>query len=305
MFRIRFHGRGGQGLKVASRILGSAFFASGYEVQDAPRYGAERRGAPVFAYVRASRHAINERGIITDPDLVVVADDTLLPLAAAAVLQGVSARTVMLLNTAATRDAWRERLKLAGPVVAIAAGKADADDGHTAYAGAACAGAAARLVGIIGAAALERAVRQEVSAFGATAVEQTLAQALHAYDACAPHAGLVHEGAAHDARHDAPPAWIYLSAEPAQAAAPDIATPGTSARVNTGAWRVMRPVIDLSRCNRCSWICSTYCPDSAIRVDADHTPHIDYDHCKGCLVCTTVCPPHAIGAVPETGQAAQ
>ena len=55
MYRIRFHGRGGQGMKTASRILGSAFFAEGYEVQDAPRYGAERRGAPIFAYVRAAR----------------------------------------------------------------------------------------------------------------------------------------------------------------------------------------------------------------------------------------------------------
>ena len=71
MFRIRFHGRGGQGMKTASRILGSAFFLEGYEVQDAPRYGAERRGAPIFAYVRASRKAINERGVIQHPDLVV------------------------------------------------------------------------------------------------------------------------------------------------------------------------------------------------------------------------------------------
>ena len=33
MFRIRFHGRGGQGVKTASRMLGTAFFLEGYEVQ--------------------------------------------------------------------------------------------------------------------------------------------------------------------------------------------------------------------------------------------------------------------------------
>ena len=59
MYRIRFHGRGGQGMKTASRILGSAFFGAGYEVQDAPRYGAERPGAPIFAYVREARETIN------------------------------------------------------------------------------------------------------------------------------------------------------------------------------------------------------------------------------------------------------
>jgi pyruvate ferredoxin oxidoreductase gamma subunit len=32
MFRIRFHGRGGQGMKTASRILGSAAFQAGFLV---------------------------------------------------------------------------------------------------------------------------------------------------------------------------------------------------------------------------------------------------------------------------------
>jgi pyruvate ferredoxin oxidoreductase gamma subunit len=58
-------------------------------------------------------------------------------------------------------------------------------------------------------------------------------------------------------------------------------------------------VIDLEHCNRCSWICATLCPDSAIRVDAQRTPRIDLEHCKGCLVCVAVCPPHAIRAVAE------
>lgn len=32
MYRIRLHGRGGQGVKTAGRMLGSAFFLSGREV---------------------------------------------------------------------------------------------------------------------------------------------------------------------------------------------------------------------------------------------------------------------------------
>ncbi len=54
MYRIRIHGRGGQGIKMASRVLGTALFRSGFTVQDAPIYGAERRGAPIFSYVRAA-----------------------------------------------------------------------------------------------------------------------------------------------------------------------------------------------------------------------------------------------------------
>lgn len=64
MYRIRFHGRGGQRVKTASQILGTAFFLEGFEVQNAPRYGAERRGAPIFAYVRAARAPILERGVM-------------------------------------------------------------------------------------------------------------------------------------------------------------------------------------------------------------------------------------------------
>ncbi|NIP29808.1 MAG: hypothetical protein GTO02_05940, partial [Candidatus Dadabacteria bacterium] len=67
----------------------NAFFLEGFEVQDAPRYGAERRGAPIFAYVRASKQPIYERGIIKRPDLVIVADETLVPIPASGVLSGI------------------------------------------------------------------------------------------------------------------------------------------------------------------------------------------------------------------------
>jgi pyruvate ferredoxin oxidoreductase gamma subunit len=86
-------------------------------------------------------------------------------------------------------------------------------------------------------------------------------------------------------------------------AAPDVSRPASSELASTGTWRTLRPVIDYERCNRCSWVCSTLCPDSAIRVEADHTPRIDYDHCKGCMVCVAVCPPHAIRAEREAQDA--
>lgn len=299
MFRIRLHGRGGQGMKTASCILGDAFFAEGYEVQDAPRYGAERRGAPIFAYVRADRGAINERGIIARPDLVVVADETLVPVPAAGVLQGVRAETVLLINSAESPAKWRERLKIECPVVTLPVRDQTTDRAELPYIGAVCAGAAARLIGIIRRESLERAIATELAAHGAEVVARNVEQALAAFDALAPHAGLVKEGRIIAAAGHTPPQWIELAAESAETAAPDIHATTTSVKAATGLWRVMRPVIDYEHCNKCSWICSTFCPDSAIAVDADHTPRIDYDHCKGCLVCVAVCPPHAIRAIPE------
>ena len=299
MFRIRFHGRGGQGMKTAGQILGTAFFVEGFEVQDAPRYGAERRGAPIFAYVRADRQPIKERGVITRPDLVIVADETLVPVPAAGVLQGVTGRTVLLLNSTEPAESWRQRLKFAGTVLTLPAAGSAADRAALAFIGAVCAGAAARLVGVVRRESLAAAIRAEIARYGEVAVEQNLEQALAAFDAMAAHAGVVAAGAGIGAESYAPPQWIDLPFDPARVSAPDIHATATSELVGTGLWRTLRPVIDYEHCNRCSWICSTFCPDSAIRVEADHTPRVDYEHCKGCMVCVAVCPPHAIRAVPE------
>ena len=156
MYRIRFHGRGGQGVKTASRILGSAFFLEDFEVQDAPRYGAERRGAPIFAYVRASRQPILERGVITHPDLVVVIDETLLALPAAGALEGITESTVLLVKTSRDPAALRAELKIAGRLLPFPPLESGA--GALPLIAAAGAGAAARLTGAISEQALARAI---------------------------------------------------------------------------------------------------------------------------------------------------
>jgi pyruvate ferredoxin oxidoreductase gamma subunit len=299
MFRIRLHGRGGQGTKTASQILGTAFFLQGFEVQDAPRYGAERRGAPIFAYVRAARAPIGERGVITRPDLVVVADETLIPVPAAGVLQGVSARTVLLVNSAEPGETWQARLGLEGPVLAFPAGADVAERAEMPYVGAVCAGAAARLTGVISRDRLVAAMRNELGRHGEGTLEKNLARALAAFDAMGADAGRVVEGAGVSATAYRRPDWIDLPFDDARVSAPDIHAEATSEFARTGLWRTLRPVIDYALCNRCSWVCSTLCPDGAIRVEADRTPRVDYDQCKGCAVCVTVCPPHAISAIPE------
>jgi pyruvate ferredoxin oxidoreductase gamma subunit len=299
MFRIRFHGRGGQGVKTASRILGSAFFASGFEVQDAPRYGAERRGAPIFAYVRADHAPIRERGIIRNPDLVVVADDSLFSIPAAGVLQGLAPQTVLLINSHTAPELWRQRLNLAGPIVTLPASEAVADRAELPFVDSACAGAAARLVGVIDRETLAAAVDHELGSLGEALVARNLATALQAYDAMAADAGAVTAGGDIEAKRYQRPDWIALPFEDARVSAPAIHAAATSVEVRTGLWRTMRPVIDHDRCNRCWWVCSTFCPDSAISVDEDKRPVIDYDHCKGCMICVAKCPPHAIEAIPE------
>ncbi len=298
IYRIRFHGRGGQGMKTAGRILGTAFFLEGFQVQDAPRYGAERRGAPIFAFVRASREPVNERGMIHDPDLVIIADETLVMVPAAEVLHGVTGRTVLLIHSGESQEAWKERLAVAGPVFTLPTGGEVEDILQLRYVGVSCAGAAARLVGVISRSSLERAIRDELSHLGEAVIARNLAMAMEPYDLMAPHEGCVVPGAAISAVGYRQPDWVELPFDDARTSAPAVFAPTTSEMVKTGLWRTMRPVIDHSLCSRC-WLCSTYCPEGGITLDAEGYPHIDYDHCKGCLICMAQCPSHAIRSKPE------
>ena len=300
MYHIRLHGRGGQGMKTASRILGRAFFLEGFEVQDAPRYGAERRGAPIFAYVRASRQPIHERGIIRRPDLVMVADETLVTIPAAGVLAGVAGHTVILISSAVKPEVWQERLNFPGLVLTLPAGVQGEGSLELKFAGAAGTGAAARLSGVISRDSLAQAIREELAPLGEAVVAGNLGHALPAYDLMAEHRGCVTEGRESAAGAYERPQWVDLPFENAAISAPAIFVPATSEQVATGLWRTVRPVIDYALCHRCVWICSTLCPDSTISVNAEGYPQIDYEHCKGCLICMANCPSHAIRAVPES-----
>lgn len=304
MFRIRFHGRGGQGMKTASRILGTAFFLQGYEVQDAPRYGAERRGAPIFAYVRASRETIKERGIIPNPDLVIVADETLLLLPVAGVLQGVSGQSVLLIATDKPPEAWKKELNLQEAVLTLGSKAAPETRAGLPLVGTACVGAAARLVGVISQKTLEKAIREQLQPLGKAVVEKNLAQAALAYDQMEAYAGWVTEKAEPSADAYESPHWIDLPFEDARLSAPYIHAAATSLRVETGAWRSFRPVIDRDRCHQCR-LCQIFCPDGVISLDAAGYPEIDYEHCKGCLICLVQCPTRAIKAIPEQAAKAE
>jgi len=295
MYRIRFHGRGGQGMKTAGRILGTAFFRAGLEVQDAPRYGAERRGAPIFAYVRASRAPIFERGIISHPGLIVVADDHLPAMPGAGVLAGAGPQTVFLIHTNENASSWQERLNLQGPVLALPL----LPEEKQRFRGAACAGAAAALITELSEDLLSRAIEEELASLGQELVAASLEVARSAHAALARHRGIVKEGVPVSASDYIPPAWLGLACEQASLSAPAIHAAATSELSQTGLWRTERPVIDSSRCRGCWWICSTFCPEGAIAVDEMRRPQIDYAHCKGCLVCLAQCPAHAISAIPE------
>jgi len=78
MIEIRFHGRGGQGAVIASKILAAALFKEGKFAQAFPAFGAERRGAPVMAFTRFDKKPITRRSQVYEPDHVIVLDEPIL-----------------------------------------------------------------------------------------------------------------------------------------------------------------------------------------------------------------------------------
>ncbi|MDP3064492.1 MAG: 4Fe-4S binding protein [Chloroflexota bacterium] len=74
--------------------------------------------------------------------------------------------------------------------------------------------------------------------------------------------------------------------------------PGSTVEVETGSWRVNRPVIDFNRCVHCM-ICWLFCPDSSFEVKGQKLVGVDYQHCKGCGICAVECPRKCISMVPD------
>ncbi|HDI82582.1 pyruvate ferredoxin oxidoreductase [bacterium] len=78
MLEIRFHGRGGQGTVVASKMLAVGVAKEGKYVQAFPEFGVERRGAPVVAFIRIDEGPIYIKSKIYQPDHIVILDPTLI-----------------------------------------------------------------------------------------------------------------------------------------------------------------------------------------------------------------------------------
>lgn len=77
MIEIRWHGRGGQGVKTACEFVAAVAVHSGKFGQGFPEYGPERSGAPMKGFTRISADRIREHCSIYRPDVVLVLDESL------------------------------------------------------------------------------------------------------------------------------------------------------------------------------------------------------------------------------------
>ena len=95
---IRIHGRGGQGSVTCAELIAQAAISEDKYAQAFPSFGPERRGAPVQAFIRIDNNKqIRVRAGVTEPDIVVVLDPSLLDIVD--ITSGLKNGGLMVINT--------------------------------------------------------------------------------------------------------------------------------------------------------------------------------------------------------------
>ena len=121
LIKIVLLGRGGMGIVTACEIIAEAAYLSGnfIDVHAYPSFGAERRGAPVQAYVKLSRHEkVYDRAQIEHPDILIVFDDSVLTHADVSSLED---RGIFIVNTDKNPEHFVEKFNLSSNTEVIVA----------------------------------------------------------------------------------------------------------------------------------------------------------------------------------------
>jgi pyruvate ferredoxin oxidoreductase gamma subunit len=122
LMEIRWHGRGGQGAVTSTELLAQAAISEGKFAQAFPSFGPERRGAPVQAFNRVdSEKPVRIRADITDPDVVVVLDPSLLDKVN--VTSGLKKGGYVIINTRKTASEIKSEFGIKYPVATVNATK--------------------------------------------------------------------------------------------------------------------------------------------------------------------------------------
>ena len=264
-------GRGGEGVVLASQVLAETFARAGFWVQSFPEFKAERRGAPISAFLRWDETSpIHRRYKVRECDVLV--DVSASPPSAQA-LAKLRPGGLVLLN----RDT---RFPYACPfdVARVPAARIAQHHGILSSEGrpmgnVAVLGACVSLLVPGGLEFLEQAVALRMGAKAGANV----AAAREGYERCTKQ---------HAVAGDTP--FEPLKQVARSSSTPVYAVSTTDSLGNhTGTWSLDRPLI-AAECTACG-VCALFCPEGAM-TKSDDSMVIDYLYCKGCGICEVVCP---------------
>jgi pyruvate ferredoxin oxidoreductase gamma subunit len=112
VMEIRWHARGGQGAVTAAKTLAEMSLTKDMYFQAFPEYGPERMGAPIQCFNRISKKKISTYCGITQPDIAVVVDSSLLGVVD--ITAGISNDGIIIVNSTEKPQTIRKKLNLNG-----------------------------------------------------------------------------------------------------------------------------------------------------------------------------------------------
>jgi len=266
-------GRGGQGVVVASQILADTLARAGYWVQSFPEFKAERRGAPISAFLRWDDAApIHRRYKIGACDVLAsVAASPPSPELVGRVRPG--GLLLVNLETRFPQAGPFEIARVPGSRIARRHGVLSSEGrpmGNVAVLG-----ACVRRLLPDGLALLEESIAARFGALAGPNIEA----AREGYERCTLQRRLKADAEVHPAA---------AVARPAERGRFPISRTDSLAN-HTGAWSIDRPVLT-AECSSCA-LCALFCPEGVI-TRANGSMAVDYLYCKGCGICEVVCPVH-------------
>lgn len=104
MKEIRLHGRGGQGAVKAAQTLVQALVEQGRYAQFIPFFGVERKGSPVYGFLRIDEKPIRVKTQVYDPHCLLVLDDTLLD--SVPVFDGLREDGILVINSRSDQESF-------------------------------------------------------------------------------------------------------------------------------------------------------------------------------------------------------
>jgi len=268
-------GRGGEGVVLASQLLAETFSRAGLWAQSFPEFKAERRGAPISAFLRWDEASpIRRRYRVRECDVLVgISPSPPSP----EILRTVRPGGLVILNC-------EGRLPQAGPfeIARVPATRIARDHDVLSSEGrpmgnVAVLGACVKLLLPEGLGFLEQAIASRMGA----GAELNIVAAKEGYVRCT--------------RQRVRPGDAWLEAAPGNGHArePRLSTPlfpfstTDSLGNHTGSWSLDRPVLG-DECTACA-VCALFCPEGAI-TRQHGAMVIDELYCKGCGICEVVCP---------------
>ena len=268
-------GRGGEGVVLASQLLADTFARAGFWVQSFPEFKAERRGAPISAFLRWDETSpIHRRYKVRDCDVLAVVSPS---PPSQQLLGALKLGGLLVLN--------REgRFAHPGPfgIARVPASRIARDNGILSLEGrpmgnVAVLGACVKLLLPDGLGYLEQAIAARMGA----SAELNVVAAREGFSRC------TRQRASAGDRSLEPPPELEPTREPSWIPPLFPVSTTDSLGIHTGSWSLDRPVLT-EQCTACA-LCALFCPEGAI-ARHDHSVVIDYLYCKGCGICEVVCP---------------